>query len=161
MAIYYIIEGPDGAGKTTLMEKIKAAHKGAVVCHFGKPETDEDAYNYWQVYMQAIKKNADAEVVIFDRCWYSDMVYGPVMRGRHEMTVDNMENLELAIKACGGGTIIYCTGKVEELWARCKSRGEEYITTIETLNNLCCAYDEVMKLPKYLPVIYYNTTARW
>lgn len=161
MATYYIVEGPDGAGKTTLVEKLLAVHPDASLAHFGKPATDEEAFNYWKVYMQYIKDHEKDRVVILDRGWYSDMVYGPVMRDREEMTIDNMELLEMAVKACGGGVIIYCTGRPDILWRRCKTRGEDYIHTTEQLRRLHDKYEDVMKLPKYLPVIRTDTTARW
>ena len=83
----YIIEGPDGAGKTTLVEQIRKSNYNAVVKHFGAPQTPEEADNYYKVYAKAINDmHSDSEVLIFDRSWYSDMVYGPVMRNRQEMT---------------------------------------------------------------------------
>ena len=161
MATFYIIDGPDGAGKTTLVKKIIEANPGAITMHFSKPNSDEEAFNYWKVYLEALKKSAGASVVIFDRSWYSDMVYGPVMRGREEMTKENMETLELAVRALGGGLILYCTGKPEVLWRRCKQRGEVYIDRFEQLKALHDKYEEVMRLPKYLPVVRYDTTVRW
>lgn len=159
--MFYIVEGPDGAGKTTLVNQLVAAHPGAKVLHFGKPTTDEEAFNYWQVYLQAIKDNAKTPVAIFDRSWYSDMVYGPVMRNRTEMSNENMEILELAVKACGGGVILYLTANISVLWKRCKQRGETYITCMDQLSKLREAYEYVMKKPAYLPVIRIDTSVRW
>jgi len=161
MANFYIAEGPDGAGKTTLIEQLTAAHPGCHVQHFGKPESAEEAENYWKTYLRFIKRYEEKETVIFDRCWYSDMVYGPVMRNTQEMTNEKMEILELAVKACGGGIIIYCTGKLEVLWKRCMYRGENYITNKDMLKAICAKYDEVMNLPKYIPVVRYDTTVKW
>ena len=42
----YIIEGPDGAAKSTLVEQIKKSHMNAKVLHFGAPQTPEEADNY-------------------------------------------------------------------------------------------------------------------
>ena len=161
MAVYYIVEGPDGAGKTTLVEKLVAAHPDAVRVHFDKPKTDEEAFNYWKVYLQCIKDHANDRVVVFDRCWYSDLVYGPVMRGRDELPPDALDILEMAVKACGGGVIMYCTGRPDVLWSRCKKRGETFIRTTDQMRRLHDLYEDIMKLPKYLPVIRYDTTARW
>ncbi len=159
--MFYILEGPDGSGKTSLAKKLQQAHPGAPILHFGAPANEEEAYAYWQTYMRAIKDNAHLPVVIIDRCWYSDMVYGPVMRGKSEMSGENAENLELAIIALGGGIVLYCTGKPEMLWKRCKERGEAYIKTYDTLKQLHAKYEEVMQQPWRLPIVRYDTTVRW
>lgn len=161
MAEYIIIEGPDGAGKSTLVQQLLESHPGTVYGHFGKPETDEDAYNYWRKYAQFIKDNKDAKLVVMDRSWYSDMVYGPIMRNREEMTTENMETLELLVKACGGGIILYLTAKPDTLWARCRRRGESYIDTRALLVRIRDKYEEVMKRPRYLPVIRTDTGVNW
>ena len=135
MATFYIIDGPDGAGKTTLVKKIIEANPGAITMHFGKPNSDEEAYNYWKVYLAALKKSANAPVVIFDRSWYSDMVYGPVMRGREEMTKENMETLELAVRALGGGLILYCTGKPEVYGAAANNAARHILTGLNNLRH--------------------------
>lgn len=161
MAEYIIIEGPDGAGKSTLVKSILESHPGTVYGHFDKPESDEEAFGYWEKYAAFIKEHQDAKLVVLDRSWYSDMVYGPVMRGRIEMTDDHMEMLELLVKACGGGIIIYLTAKPDTLWSRCKRRGESYIDTRTTLVRIREKYEEVMKKPRYLPVIRTDTGVNW
>lgn len=157
----YIVEGPDGAGKTTLVNKIIKANPNAIKLHFSKPETDAEAFNYWHTYYEAMKETEKSPVTIFDRSWYSDMVYGPVMRGREEMRQENAELLELVVMALGGGVIIYCTGDPKVLWQRCQKRGEEHVPSFTKLKELCNKYEQVMKTPKYLPVVRYDTTVRW
>lgn len=155
----YIIEGPDGAGKTTLAKQIKEASPGSQILHFGAPETDEDAERYWQIYFQALKEHA-GETIILDRSWYSDMVYGPIMRNRLEMTPQHKEMLELTVRALGGGIVIYCTGSQQRLWARCRARGETYIPDSNVHKEICKAYDRVMKTVQWLPVVCYDTTVK-
>lgn len=156
----YIIEGPDGSGKSTLVDKLKAVHNDAVVMHFGAPETADEADKYWQVYLRALQHNAD-KTIIFDRSWYSDMVYGPIMRGRLELQEPCKDALEMAVKALGGGIVIYCTGKQSTMWSRCQKRGENYIKDVEQHKAICQRYDLVMHGIKLLPVVRYDTTARW
>lgn len=155
----YIIEGPDGAGKTTLVEQIRKSNYNAVVKHFGAPQTPEEADNYYKVYAEAINAKSDDEVLIFDRSWYSDMVYGPVMRGRLEMTQAHADMLSAMVVASGGGIVIYCTAPIKILWARCTRRGEAYITTREKLADIAKGYAEVMKNNvRFLPVVRYDTS---
>ena len=136
----YIIEGPDGAGKTTLVEQICKSNYNAVVKHFGAPQTPEEADNYYKVYVEAINAKRDDEVLIFDRSWYSDMVYGPVMRNRHEMTQEHADMLSAMVVARGGGIIIYCTAPIKVLWARCQRRGETYLQNQAQLQAISIGY---------------------
>lgn len=161
----YLVDGPDGAGKTTLARKIKEASPGAEIVHFGAPATAEEADNYWKVYLNAIEQasvnTAYSKTIIFDRSWYSDLVYGPVMRGKTELTDEHRTCLEHAVRSCGGGLVIYCTGVQRKLWSRCLQRGETYITNAEQHKAICEKYDEVMKTIKLLPLVVYNTTVPW
>lgn len=158
----YIIEGPDGAGKTTLVEQIKKSHMNAKVLHFGAPQTPEEADNYYKVYAEAINAKRDDEVLIFDRSWYSDMVYGPVMRNRQEMTQEHADMLSAMVVARGGGIIIYCTAPIKVLWARCQRRGETYLQNQVQLQAISIGYSKVMaENVRFLPVVRYDTAARW
>lgn len=155
-----IVEGPDGAGKTTHIRKLQQSHPGSVVKHFGTPKTAEEADNYWLVYLAAINASDPARLTIFDRCWLSDMVYGPVMRGRREMTNEYARMLETCAIVHGGCSAIYCTAPIDVLWERCRTRGETYITSKDVLEKLSEGYRTVMTQCS-LPVVRYDTAARW
>lgn len=162
MANFFIVEGPDGAGKTTLVQHLQRVHTDAVVLHFGAPVDVEAAKNYWKTYAAAITKYAaENKTVIFDRSWLSDMVYGPIMRGREEMPLEQAEMLNALVIAAGGGVVIYCTASQSTLWRRCKARGEDYIKDAETLSRIAKAYGDIMHNVKYLPVIRYDTGSQW
>lgn len=158
----FLLEGPDGAGKTTLAHRIDVGCKYIKKFHFGPPESDEAAYNYYKVYAEAIRSVGPTEVAIFDRSWYSDMVYGPVMRGRDEMSKEHADMLSAMCVAAGGGMVIYCTAPVKTLWSRCQKRGETYLQNYEQLKVVDEYYKKVMSNQvSYLPVIRYDTAARW
>lgn len=157
-----IIEGPDGAGKTTLCQQLLTSIPGSELKHFGAPATKEEALNYYKVYVDLLKYYDRSKVLIIDRCWYSDMVYGPIMRNTQEMSQEYADMLAGMVVACGGGMIIYCTAGVNTLWSRCKKRGETYIKDSGTLKLIHDRYEEVMKnCVQFLPVIRYDTSARW
>lgn len=152
-----IIEGPDGAGKTTLVKKLLAEHPSATQVHFGAPASDKEAYDYYLVYAQAILDTSDTDLVLFDRSWYSDAVYGPIMRGRVEMSTIHIKLLEALAKQHGGAHVIYCTAPLNVLWRRCNVRGETYVTSKDTLEQLRATYETVMS-ECGLPVIRYDTS---
>ena len=156
-----IVEGPDGAGKTTRINQLLAAHPGSTYQHFSNPKTPQEADDYWQVYAQAIKATDPNKVAIFDRSWYSDRVYGPIFRNRMEMLDLHVEMLEALVVKYGGGYVIYCTAPVNVLWKRCKERGETYVKTIEQLSDIHDGYEAVMKQDCGLPVMRIDTSAKW
>jgi thymidylate kinase len=149
-----IVEGPDGAGKTTLIGKLQMSIKNTKVIHFSNPKTDEEAFNYWKVYATAIKEATGT--TIFDRSWYSDMVYGPVFRGREEMSQLQASMLEALVVTNGGGFVIYCTAPTNVLWTRCQRRGETFVRTYEKLREIVEGYKTVFT-NSILPVVKNDT----
>lgn len=159
--MFIIVEGPDGAGKTTLIEKLLRSHPGSKRLHFSAPASPEAAALYYRIYAEAIKSADPALVTIFDRSWYSDMVYGPVMRGNQEMLDIHAEMLEAMVLAHGGGFVVYCTAPLKVLWARCTRRGENYIDCVERLGEISDKYTKILTEKCGLPIIRYDTAARW
>lgn len=146
-----IIEGPDGSGKTTLANLI-AKQTGYPIIHRSQPKTEEEKKLMMESYLHTIKSGKNA---IFDRCWYSEMVYGPVMRDTSVISYPAMYELEGRL-AKVGALLIYATGKQSTLWNRCQSRGEDYITSIDTFTSICNGFDELMRVPHLIPVVKYE-----
>lgn len=147
-----IIEGPDGAGKTMLANKL-ADQTGYALIHRTQPKNDEDKKRMMDEYLDVINSGKNC---IFDRSWYSEMVYGPIMRDASVITYPQMYELELKL-AKRGALIIYCTASKSALWKRCTSRGEDYITTFETFENICDGFEQLMlHVPHVVPVVTYE-----
>lgn len=146
-----IVEGPDGSGKTTLAEKI-ARQSGYTLLHRSQPKSEEEKRNMMAEYLHVIKSGKN---VVMDRCWYSEMVYGPIMRDA--TCIDYPEMYELERLLCKKGAIlIYCTDAPEVLWSRCQRRGEDYILDFSTHEAICKAYDKLMNVPHLIPVVKYG-----
>lgn len=146
-----IIEGADGSGKTTLANTL-AKQTGFEVVHRTQPKTEEEKARMFEMYVDTIKSGTN---VIFDRCWYSEMVYGPIMRDASVISYPVMYKLERML-AKHGALIIYCTDAPETLWYRCTSRGEDYITDYRTFVSICESFDELMSVPHLIPVVKYD-----
>lgn len=134
---------------------------GSLYRHFGNPKTEEEADNYWKVYAEAVSSVDPTKVHIFDRSWYSDVVYGPIFRGRLEMDPMHVKMLEALVKTHGGGFVLYCTAPLKTLWARCKQRGETFVLSKDKLDEVSRSYAHVMATQCGLPVIRYDTGAAW
>lgn len=146
-----IVEGPDGAGKTMLAQQL-SRQTGYSIEHFSKPETDEQKALMMGEYLQIAKNGRN---IILDRCWYSEMVYGKVMRDQAYIDYPQMYELERAL-AKNGAIVIYCTGPKAALWMRCTKRGEDYVTSRDDFNAICAEYDALMGVPHYVPVVRYE-----
>lgn len=149
--MFFILEGGEGSGKTTLANKLHRM-TGYPIVHRSKPNTEEEKREMWQQYIQAID---EGDNVILDRCWYSEMVYGLIMRDKSYITYSQMYDLEARLEA-KGAIIIYCTGTPEALWQRCQARGEEYIKEYATHVAICEEYEDLMVAPHRIPVVRYE-----
>lgn len=146
-----ILEGPDGSGKTTLAQQI-SRQTGYPIVHRTKPASDEEKNAMMESYWKVIKEGRN---LIFDRCWYSEMAYGPVMRDASVISYPQMYELEQAL-AQRGALLIYCTGAPTRLWMRCQRRGEDYVTSRDNFNAICSNFDQIMGVPHHIPVVRYE-----
>lgn len=146
-----IIEGPDGSGKTSLANRL-SRQTGYKIIHRTQPKTEEDKAIMMDEYFRVIRSR---ENMIFDRCWYSEMVYGPVMRDASVISYSQMYDLERRLMETGA-MIIYCTDAKQVLWARCQERGEDYIVDRTTFDSICDRYDTLFASPHFIPVVTYR-----
>lgn len=152
-----ILEGPEAAGKTTLGRKL-AYMTGFKLTHRNKPNTQAEKDAMHRMYKEAVYGN---ETAIFDRCWYSEMVYGKVMRDKSYISEEQMLELEDVIVRNNGGCIIYCTDNVDALWERSKIRGEDYITKYSDLKAIKEEYDRLMYETSHkIPVFTYELSKK-
>lgn len=149
-----IIEGADGAGKTTLANTIQK-QTGYMLLHRTQPKTAADKERMMSEYVEVIKAGKNC---ILDRSWYSEMVYGPVMRDASIISYPQMYALERML-AKHGAIIIHCTAKESTLWDRCQVRGEDYITKRDTFHKIYEGFNELMhNVPHLIPVVTYEYT---
>ena len=147
-----ILEGPDGSGKSTLAEQLHR-QTGYQLLHRTQPKNEEDKKRMMDEYIQVMKAGKN---VIMDRAWYSEMVYGPVMRDTSVITFPQMYELE-RLAAKNGAIVIYCTAPEATLWKRCMRRGEDYITNRDTFHAICTGFRELMNgVPHMIPVVTYE-----
>lgn len=71
-----IVEGPDGGGKTTLVKYLAEAFDFKIVVNEKGPDQNLE---WWWPETLFMNEN---KVPIHDRFFYSELVYGPIIRGR-------------------------------------------------------------------------------
>lgn len=136
-----IVEGPDGAGKTSAVKSLASAYSDSLVYHFGAPVPGEDQF---MRYAKPIIDFGSKLLLIYDRSWYSEFVYGPIMRNGSEISIDQCKILEQLVRINGGGHVLYLTSDIKTLWRRCTKRGETYIQSREVLEQVRDRYEAVM-----------------
>lgn len=88
-----IVEGPDGSGKTTVIEKLKHVRRQLKSIRGGVGgntlvgwSTDDTLQAYIKKIHDAQREELrDAQLIAYDRFHLSEVVYGPILRGRQEL----------------------------------------------------------------------------
>lgn len=96
---HVILEGPDGAGKTTLAQKLIKKH-GFLYHHEGPPpEGSGSLLHYYAERLLDAK-----EPTVFDRFHLGEMVYGPLLRGASRISGEEAVLMNRLI--AGTGTVV-------------------------------------------------------
>ncbi len=115
-----IIEGPDGAGKTTFATK---GFKDYQYHHEGPPSSGYDLLKYYTNLLD------QWDNTIFDRHALSELVYGPLLRGQSRVS---FEEVDLLYNYQKKDRLIICLPPPEVCeanWSRAAGRGLELFTS--------------------------------
>lgn len=137
-----IIEGPDGAGKSTLAKKIADTFNLKII-HSGKDDLNNLAY-----YAKLLTDNPNA---VFDRFYFSEIVYGNALRnGKLRLTQHEINQLQLLLEM-RDVIIFYVTNTKEVLTDRMLDCGETYLPA-ERLDDIMEGYENLFNSGFELPV---------
>jgi thymidylate kinase len=150
-----IVEGPDGAGKTTLVEhlagefNIKVGERGVADRDKLYTVTRSDTYNALGL---AVRGNLDAK--IWDRLFFSEMVYAPVVGRECEFSTEEQIFVR-RILTCLGCPIIVCLPPWEVVKANVA--GSKQMDGVEeNLKHIYAAYQRVCEGMPW--VMFYDYT---
>ena len=90
-----IIDGPDNTGKDSAIAKILEYIPNAAVQRFvGTNKQGDDALQYqtsiYKNFIGSLSSPVSPEVIILNRCWVGEMVYGPLYRQENYTDCANM-----------------------------------------------------------------------
>jgi thymidylate kinase len=134
-----IVEGIDGTGKTTLVNKLEL--QGFKKFHFDYDKKTEDLYNK---YLEVLNSNG-VEKYVFDRSFISEAVYGPVFRAKSRLSGSQLVSLAKKYneREC---ILIYLKASKKNLLRRRLDDSRDYFNIKNFYKDLCVFYENTMNL---------------
>jgi thymidylate kinase len=147
----YILEGNEGTGKTTLAEYLSKI-TGFEIKHRSNPKSEQERVEMYKSYYDDIMSSNN---IIWDRAFYSEMVYGPIKRDQSYINVAQMHEFETML-AKKGALLIYCMAHAGTSFKRAERRGESYVTSYEEHKLINAEYEHLMSMPHSIPIVKYE-----
>jgi hypothetical protein len=152
--MFIMLEGPDGAGKTTLSGQLQKLLPGSVYTHHG-PAVELDSQRLSGSYMASMKPAFSGDFVM-DRGWLSEPIYGAVYRkaaSRVSKVQQRMLERAALMLDC---KVILCLPPLEKCLESFGSRPE----LLDSSAQLTQVYQAYLGLPTAteLPVVVYDYT---
>ena len=148
-----ILEGIDGVGKTTVADYLNK--DGYVTYHFPFDEKNRDIE---EKYLSVLNK--DTKKMVLDRCFISELVYGPILRGYSRLSKNQLENILNMYKTVEP-VVVYLKANRDDILERRKDDNLDYSIISNYYNALNERYDKTFRvISQYLDVIRINTSEK-
>lgn len=135
-----ILEGVDGAGKSTTADAIARLLPGATRLHKG-PMT-ADAITEYEDPLASYRPGSETHVIC-DRWHVGELVYGPVLRGKARMTLAERRHIDLFL-AARGAVVVHVTASMSTIRQRLSTRGDDLVT-LDQIDELNDRYFDVVQ----------------
>lgn len=152
-----IVEGPDGAGKSTLVNQlteyiIHSTHARVMRLHARSPKPGSDSFKEYVVPLLGYRPY-DPFHVICDRWHLGERVYPKILGRETDMTREVFDRVEGFLDS-RGAILVRPYVSVSTLKERIIRRGDDLIVP-EMMGNIAYGYNYTFKITK-LPVMTYN-----
>ena len=149
------LEGPDGAGKTTLANQLQQQIPGLGYVHHG-PYPGVQGQELAQIFAGSMKPALQGQSLVIDRCWISEPIYSSVFRKTaprispvHRRMLDRQA---LSVWGC----VVLCLPSFETCVKAFTSGRDEMLKDTTQLKAVYDRYE--LPLDTDLPVIHYDFT---
>lgn len=152
MKDFIVIEGCDGVGKTTIVNKLKDL--GYKSLHFDFDPTLSIKQKYERILTTDYK-----DPIVLDRSFISEMVYGPLNRGGSRLSdTDFIELLSLISKR--NGRVVYLNATPESIYQRIHDRGDndKNELNLDKIKQICTQYNKVINSIRNCELIKIDNT---
>lgn len=150
-----LLDGPDGAGKSTLAGQLQDAMPGAAYMHHG-PYKGASGAELASALMVSMRPSFAGVDTVVDRCWLSEPVYAAVYRKQpSRLSPSHVRMLERAALT-QAGVIVMCLPPFEVCVRAFTSGRDEMMSDLEDLRRV---YERYALGPETdLPVVKYDFT---
>jgi len=121
-----IVEGPDGAGKSTVAKELAANYNAALI-HTGPPRRDEPAVI--QYLGEARHYMVQPNDTVLDRFHLGERVYGPILRQQDTLGDIGQRQVERMLMSRGFACVVLCIPPFETCYKNWHARRETELFT--------------------------------
>lgn len=124
-----VLEGPDLAGKTTLAQQLMRVNDGRGKTYIKRGPIREDPMLEYLRPLDALCSSNYTDMhqcLVLDRWHVGELIYGPLLRGRSQLTVPQANYIEMVMQSLGC-IFIHVTSDVPTLQDRYDIRGDSLI----------------------------------
>ena len=150
-----LVDGPDGAGKSTLIRQLEELYPGLSTSHHG-PYKGASGRELASAVMSSMRPAFAGNPTAIDRCWISEPIYANIFRKQESrLTGPLVRMLERAALSCSG-IIILCLPPFWKCQEAFLSGREEMMSSVEDLRRVYDSYAVGFKTN--LKVVKYDYT---
>lgn len=150
-----VLEGPDGAGKTTLARALSKA-LGARIIHHG-PYPGLDGVELARKYLDSMCPALGGADVIFDRSWLSEPIYAEVYRTQPSRISPEARRMLTRVALSAGVVVVKCLPPLKSCLQVFAGRAEdEYLASSKQLREVYFRYADLDT--GGLPAVTYDYT---